>query len=186
MTDSEAAVYFELKMRFSFGWCILELSNGSERVELQNHWVSNRLRDFTAMACAVFDGVESASCRWPRELAGGYFIDLVRSPHGGLSLVVHELHFGNEAHTLEQIYSARRGVFVFAAELTVDHFAATLAAELRRIRYVAVDSVGVIHEWRAAFPEPEFQAIERYAAAHGYEPKTEVELRAELEAVDRG
>jgi hypothetical protein len=170
-------VDFDLKIRFSAGWCTLGLSSGAERIELHNHWVSNRFRAFTAVACAIFDGAETAGCRWPRELAGGYFVDAVRHARGGLSLAVHEMYFGNEAHTIEQIYSARRGPCVFDAGLTVGEFAVVLATELRRVRLMCADPTGVIHEWRAAFPEPEFQAIERFAAAHGYEPRSAAQLR---------
>ncbi len=169
---------FDLKILVSHGWCTLKVSDGSRGVEISNHWVNNRFTELVRSVLLLFDGHDSACCRWQREVIGGSFIDFARSPEDILSLVIHDFYYGSEASSAAEVYSARRGAAVFTTEVTMGAFAKAFAAELRKIKVFNVDSSGVVIDWKAPFPEREFQLIEQRAATFGYHPKSIAELQA--------
>lgn len=167
-----------LRIRFSYGWCILAMSTEGQSVEIRNHWLNDGFPELVDSVNLLLHGKQSVSCRWQLESSGGSFIDLVTDPESGLNIAVHELYYP-DANTTAGVWSALRGNAVFTAHVPLKDFVVQFAGALRTVRTLAVDASGMIAHWRYPFPQAGFELIERKAKGYGYKPKSHDEIVAE-------
>lgn len=162
---------FRVDIEFSYGWCKLDLHHSDKSITIKNHWLTDSFPDLVDALRLILTGTKAVSVPWMRELSGGHFIDLVADPRDGINLAVHEMQFGEDAETPEQIFSAVRGAHRFQARITIGEFAQAFAAALRRVRTNQADTTGLIEHWQHPFPQFESDAVERLAKKYGYQPE---------------
>lgn len=173
-------VDFDLQIRVEKGWCYLQILADTHDVQIRCHWLTDGLRDLLIGAQRLLDGERSVSVRWPYEIAGGHFIDLVPDPQGGLSIALSEFAHGIESTALEDIWNARRGAVVFHAHVPLRTYTVKVLQSLRRIRVKSVDESGFIPHWGHTFPQATYESFEAAASSRfGYQPTHTAEIVGE-------
>ena len=161
---------FGLDIEFRNGWCYLHLCDGDSAIDIETSYLSDGFSEFLDATQSLLSGCKSASAVWGHDDVGGYFLDFVSDPHGGINIAVHETERGYAASDVETMWSAARGQCRFSTRVPIGDFARTVAAALRRVRVNAVDATGAIEQWFFTFPQAAYERIERLAQRRGYDP----------------
>lgn len=161
---------FDINVSFKTGWCALSVTAEGETVEVSTETLRDSFTELVHSVAEICRGWQASSCRWAREVGGGYFIDIGRDPSDHLHLVIHEAASSNEDTTYRDSWSLVRTRAVLVAHIDFGTFIQRFAGALRRIRTVDTDAAGYIPSWGWTYPTAEAEEIERYARRYGYRP----------------
>lgn len=171
---------FKIDLNLSFGWCNLHLQADGDDVAIKTHWLVDGFAEFAQAVKLLLTDRSSVSVRWPLEVAGGHFIDLVVDPQNVLHVAISEFEHGVGSPTADTIWSAVRGSLVFEAHVPLADFVVGFADCFRRIRVTSVDSSGFIAQWGHSFPQSSYEFIESTANhRYGFKPVRTDEVERE-------
>lgn len=172
---TNSAVSMELDI--DFGWCTWRIVTDADVFEAKTHWTADGFSHLFDAVLALANGTPSVSVVWAREAGGGCFIDLLRDPEGGVSIVVHDRAHGIGARTVDAVHSAERGAVRFRAHIPWRDFIRSFATAVRTVRVRCVDGSGYMKHWQRTFPQAEHEALERIAGRwYGYKPVPTTEI----------
>ncbi|WP_134046179.1 hypothetical protein [Amycolatopsis arida] len=161
---------FDLSVDFSRGWCTLRLSEDETSIEISSHTLQDSFSELVHIVAELSKGWQCVSCRWAREISGGYYIDLCLDPAGYVNIAIHEAAASNESNTYQEAWSPMRRRAVFTARVALGSFLTLFSNSLRKIRTSWTDTAGYIPEWGWNYPTSDAEEIERQAKRYGYKP----------------
>lgn len=166
---------FALNVAFDRGWCTLTIAEENKEIEISAHSLNDSHSDLIHGVAELARGWQCISCRWAREVGGGYFVDLVQDPQGSVNISVHESKYSNESTTFGEAWSPSRANVVFECRVENEVFFTGFATALQKIRSFEIDSSGYISEWGWNFPFKDAAEIERHARRYGFRPAVVVD-----------